>query len=172
MVDIPEKDYDRLIKLCGLLSSDNENERSMSAMHATVIIKRYKLTWADIVAGKAHKQSSASKPTYTTTQPKDNVRPAPNGTRRGDQNNILYNQRSTFQYKNPVTNQWHFIWKNDVEKILNNEKYFSKLFMDDDKDFIRHCVDMYVPLTIREEKMLLGIIDYLKALAGYEPICQ
>jgi len=172
MVDIPEKDYDRLIKLCGLLSSDNENERAMSAMHATAIIKRYKLTWADVVTGKARKQSSVPKQTYTTTQPKDTVRPAPNGTRRGDQNNILYNQRSTLQYKNPVTGQWNFVWKHDVEKILKNEQYFSKLFMDDDKDFIRYCVNMDVPLTIREEKMLLGIIEYLKALTGYEPICQ
>lgn len=41
---------DRLIKLCGMFGSDHDGERATAARMADEIVRRRKLTWADVIA--------------------------------------------------------------------------------------------------------------------------
>jgi hypothetical protein len=48
-VALPARDLDRLIKLCGLLTSDADGERATAARMASDLLRAHRLTWAEVL---------------------------------------------------------------------------------------------------------------------------
>lgn len=49
---LPPDAHERLTKLCGMLSSSSDNERSVAAMMATDLLRAHGMTWADLLAAQ------------------------------------------------------------------------------------------------------------------------
>jgi hypothetical protein len=47
MPTLPARDLDRLVKLCGLLTSDADGERATAARMASDLLRQHRLTWAE-----------------------------------------------------------------------------------------------------------------------------
>jgi hypothetical protein len=53
MMALPPADHTKLVKVLGLLGSDHDGERASAAHKASEIIRKHRLTWADVLAPAA-----------------------------------------------------------------------------------------------------------------------
>ena len=65
MPQLPPGAANKLAKVCGLLGSDQDAERSAAAYQATRILKSHGMTWGDIIQPAL----PAPKPRYATQRP-------------------------------------------------------------------------------------------------------
>ena len=49
---LPPEEAERLVKVAGLLASDQEGERATAALLGTRLLERYGLRWADVIAAR------------------------------------------------------------------------------------------------------------------------
>jgi hypothetical protein len=66
MPALPAKQLDRLVKVAGLLASDQPGEVFNAAQAATRILREARLTWADLITGSI---STAAAPRKASRQP-------------------------------------------------------------------------------------------------------
>jgi hypothetical protein len=53
---------DRFVKLCGLLTSEHDGERATAARMASDLLRRHKLTWADVLRPGREQAGAARAP--------------------------------------------------------------------------------------------------------------
>ena len=56
-VPIPDAIVDRLAKICGLLGSNQDGERSAAAYQATKILQEHRLTWRDVIEAAGRREA-------------------------------------------------------------------------------------------------------------------
>ena len=73
---IPRPAVEKLAKICGLLGSDQDGERSAAAHQATQLLRRHGMTWREVIErGFALSQRSQREPRRET--PKASAPPKP-----------------------------------------------------------------------------------------------